>query len=315
MDRRYGGPEYETLAAFGSDCGIDDLKAIAKANEMCNRWGLDTISTGATIAFAMECVERGLLSQADLDGLNLHFGQSQAMLAAVELIARRQGFGDILAEGSRRAAQKIGHGAEALAMEVKGQECPMHEPRWKQGMGMGYAVSPTGADHNQGLHDEVYRRPGPSLDEIKALGILEPLAVDDLSPAKVRMFVYQQHWESLRNCLVLCMFAPWGYDQVVDLVRGVTGWNSSLWELLKVGERGTTMARLFNLREGIGADEDRLPERFNEGVSSGPLQGVGIDKDKMERAVALYYVMMGWDAQGRPTPGKLGELGLDWLIS
>lgn len=314
VDPGYGGPEYETLASLGSNCGIDDLKAIAKANELCNRYGLDTISMGTAIAFAMECFEKGLLSKRFTDGLELRFGNAEAMLQAVEMTARREGFGDVLAEGVLRAASRIGGSASTLAMHVKGQEIPMHEPRFKQGMGMGYAVSPVGADHLQSIHDDGYRKPGSGLDEAKALGILEPLACDDLSPSKVRLFTYRQYWGSLRNCLVMCVFVPFGYDDTVDLVRGVTGWNSTLWELLKVGERGVTMARVFNVREGFTAEDDRLPDRFGEPFASGPLLGTALDKDKMAKAVADYYGMMGWDERGVPRPEKLQELSLDWAI-
>lgn len=314
VEPRYGGPEYETLASLGSNCGIDDLKAVAKANELCNRYGLDTISTGTTIAFAMECFEKGLLSERDTDGVALRFGNAEAMLQAVETTARREGFGDVLAEGVLRAASRIGGAASGLAMHVKGQELPMHEPRFKQGMGMGYAVSPVGADHLQSIHDDGYRKPGPGLDEAKALGILDPLASDDLSSSKVRLFTYRQYWESLRNCLVMCMFVPFDYDDTVELVRGVTGWNSTLWELLKVGERGATMARVFNVREGLGAEDDRLPDRFGQPFESGPLQGVAVDRNKMATAIADYYGMMGWDERGVPRPEKLRELSLDWAI-
>jgi aldehyde:ferredoxin oxidoreductase len=144
VEKRYGGPEYETLGAFGSVCDISDLAAICKANELCQRYGLDTIGVGTTIAFAMECYENGVINDKDTGGINLRFGDADAMLQTIELIARREGIGDILADGSRRASQKWGGGAEYL-VEVKGQEVPMHEPRLKKGLGLGYAVSPTRA--------------------------------------------------------------------------------------------------------------------------------------------------------------------------
>ncbi|MDO8635591.1 MAG: aldehyde ferredoxin oxidoreductase family protein, partial [Dehalococcoidia bacterium] len=190
----YGGPEYETIAAFGSDCCIDDLPAIAKANELCNAYGLDTISTGATIAFAMECFENGLLTVQDTGGVELRFGNAPAMVEMVERIAQRRGLGNILAEGTARAAQKIGNGAEKFAMHVKGQEAPMHEPRLKQGLGLGYALSPTGADHCHNFHDIYYTAKGPGLENLKALGVMQPLPASDLSPAKVRMLLYNSQW-------------------------------------------------------------------------------------------------------------------------
>ncbi|GAI27241.1 unnamed protein product, partial [marine sediment metagenome] len=164
VDPRYGGPEYETIAAIGSACGITDLKAIAKGNELVNAYGLDSISCGVAIAFAMECFEKGLLASKDTGGIDLRFGNESAMLQMIEQIALRQGFGDILAEGVARAAKRIGPAAEEFAMHIKGQELPMHEPRLKQGMGVGYSISPTGADHCHNIHDTAYTAMTPSLE-------------------------------------------------------------------------------------------------------------------------------------------------------
>lgn len=310
----YGGPEYETVASLGSNCGIDDLRAIAKGHELCNAYGLDTISTGMSIAFAMECFERGILSERDTDGLELRFGTAEAMLKMVELIAYREGIGDLLAEGTAKAAQVIGKGAEKYALHVKGQPIPMHEPRYKQGMGLGYAMSPTGADHRHNMHDSMFTAPGSSLEEVKALGILEPLPLTDLSPAKVRMLTYYLYWQHLVDCLGFCYFIPFDHNQVVDLVRAVTGWNTSLWELMKVGERCVAMTRAFNIRHGFGPEDDTLPKRFFTPFSSGPLQGVGIDEQKFCQAKETFYSMVGWDnVRGAPTKGKLQELGIDWV--
>lgn len=314
IDPIYGGPEYESVAALGSNCGIGDLAAIAKGNELCAAYGLDTISTGASIAFAMECFERGFLTGKDTDGLRLTFGSAEVMLKLVGMIARREGIGNLLAEGVRRAAEEIGQGTAEYAMHVKGQELPMHEPRLKQGMGLGYAVSPTGADHLQSMHDTEYVKEGPPLQEARALGLLEPLPMDDLGPAKVRLFLYLQHWNSLNNSLVMCIFVPYSFAQVVDIVNGVTGWNSTVWELMKVGERGTTMARAFNVREGLGTEDDNLPSRFSSPLTSGALEGVAISREVMEQAVATYCRMMGWGARnGIPTREKLHELGIGWV--
>ena len=315
VDSVYGGPEYETLASFGSNCGISDLAAIAKANELCNAHGLDTISAGATVAFAMECFERGILSERDTGGLKLNFGNASAMVQVVDMIARRKGIGDILAEGVARAASRIGKGADEFALHIKGQEIPMHEPRYKQGLGLGYAISPKGADHTMSVHDSMYASEGPLLEETKALGILEPLALDDLSPSKVRMVVYHSCWQHLLDCLVMCNFMPFTYHQVEELVCGVTGWNSTVYELMKVGERCLAMTRAFNIREGLGRKDDLLPQRFFTPLPSGPLQGVGIDKDKFEQAKETFYSMLGWDKiDGIPGLGKLQELGIEWVF-
>ncbi|HEY81726.1 MAG TPA: aldehyde ferredoxin oxidoreductase family protein [Dehalococcoidia bacterium] len=316
VDPRYGGPEYETLAALGSDCGITDLKALAKANELANAYGLDTISCGAAIAFAMECFENGLVTAKDTGGVELRFGNAQAMLQMVEEIALRRGFGDVLAEGVARAAQQIGSGAEAFALHIKGQELPMHEPRWKQGMGVGYAISPTGADHCHNIHDIAYTEMTPMLEVMKAVGILEPMPLDDLSAGKVRLLKYYSEFIHLLNCTVCCYFVMslglMGFDRLTQLVRAVTGWDTTFFELLKVGERVVNLARVFNLREGFGAEDDSMPSRFFSPHPSGPLK-VALDPEAFQKAKEAYYDMMGWPG-GVPSPGKLGELGIEWAL-
>jgi len=317
VDPRYGGPEYETIAAIGSDCGITDLPAISKANELCNAYGVDTISCGATIAFAMECFENGLLSTKDTGGIELRFGNTEAMLQMVEQIALRQGFGDVLAEGVARAAKKIGPAADEFAMHIKGQELPMHEPRLKQGMGVGYAISPTGADHCHNIHDTVYTDMTPSLEMLQGLGILEPMAANDLSPAKIRLLKYYTEFIHLLNCMVCCYFVMSlsfvGLDRFTQLVKAVTGWDTTFFELLKVAERSVNLARIFNLREGFTVADDTMPKRFFAPHPSGPLK-VALDPKAFEEGKKLYYDMMGWP-NGAPTPGRLGELGIEWAAS
>jgi len=307
-DPQYGGPEYETIAALGSNCGIGELAAIARANQLCNAYGLDTIATGSVIAFAMECAERGLLHSYQ----GLSFGNARAMLDLVEAIAFRRGLGDLLAEGSLQAAQSIGPAALPYAMHVKGQELPMHEPRWKMGMGLGYALSVTGADHMHNIHDSMYTKPGHALDDMRSLGILEPLPVNDLSLRKVRLLVYGTLARALDNYLQLCAFQPYDNLQKAEIVRAVTGWNVSLWELMKVSERGTTMARLFNVREGLRTQMDDLPNRMFEPFKDGPLAGIALERQAFLEARQAYYAMMGWDANGMPTPEKLAELDISW---
>ncbi|MBU2607800.1 MAG: aldehyde ferredoxin oxidoreductase, partial [Chloroflexi bacterium] len=313
VDPVYGGPEFETQAALGSLCGVDNLEAILKGNELCNAYGLDTISTGVTIAFAMECFERGILTKEDTGGLELGFGHAEAMVQLIEMIARREGFGNVLAEGSARAAQSIGKGAEAFAMHVKRQEIPMHDPRWKPGLGLGYAVSPTGADHNHNIHDNSYqKRIGFDLN---SLGVIQPVPRDDLGPAKVRLLLYGSTWKHVWDCLVMCNFIEFNTHQVVDLVRAATGWPVTLFELMKVGERAIQMTRAFNILQGMSPDEDRLPERFfDTPFPAGPLEGTKIDKEAMAQAREIYYDMAGWDrVSGMPTSGRLQELSIEWV--
>ena len=312
VDPIYGGPEYETLAAFGSDCYVDDPRAIAKAHELCNRYGLDTITCGCTIAFAMECFEKGLITTDDTEGLELTFGNAPAMVEMVERIARRQGLGDLLAEGSRIAARRIGQGAEQYAIQVKGLEVPMHEPRLKQALGLHYSVHATGADHCTGVHDTGYAEVGAGLAGLAPLGISEPIPSTELSPRKVRLAYYLGLWRHLVNHLGLCLFVPYSLAQKRDVVAAITGWQTSFWELMKVAERGLALMRIFNLREGFTAADDRLPERFATPQPTGGLAGVIVDPEELSRAQKLYYGMLGWDEGGVPTEARLVELDIEW---
>jgi len=314
VDPVYGGPEYETVGALGSCCGIDDLEAIAYGNQLCNAYGLDTISTGTAIAWAMECFERGLLTAEDTGGLELSFGNAEAMVTLVDQIAHREGFGDLLAEGCLRAARKIGRGTEKYTMQVKGQEMPLHEPRIRFGQDLGYATSPTGADHMHNIWDGGFESEGRAMREIRPLGVLEPVPADYLGPEKVRLAKYVIDWQVFKNCVGLCMFMPYDREQMRDIVRGVTGWNSSLFELMKVGERAMAMARAFNYRQELTAQDDVAHWRFSTPFESGPLQGVEIPAEEIAKALDLYYQVNGWDQEtGAPTAGKLYELGLGWV--
>ncbi len=312
VDAIYGGPEYETLAAFGSNCGIDQVEAIMKAHELCGRYGLDTISTGVTISFAMECLEKGILTLQDTGGLALTFGNAEAMLEMVERIALRQGIGDLLAEGTKKAAQKMGKGAEELAMQVKGEEIPMHEPRYKQGMGLHYSVHATGADHCTGIHDDVVNK---KLAEWERIGYAESVPVYELSGRKARMLYQVGLWRHLPNYLGLCLFVPWENEHIVKAVEAVTGWPMSTWKLMKTAERGITLARIFNLREGFSRGDDVLPKRFVASPPDSNLKGIGVDPEKLAAAQKIYYQMLGWDEEGVPTYGRLVELNIEWAAS
>ncbi|MFW6117257.1 MAG: aldehyde ferredoxin oxidoreductase family protein [Thermoproteota archaeon] len=313
VDPAYGGPEYETLAALGSNCGVSDLKAICKANELCQRYGIDTISTGVAVGFAMECFERGLISEEDTDGLSLNFGNAEAMVKTVEMIGARRGLGYLLADGVKRAAENLSGEAEELAVHVKGQEVPMHDPRLKPGLGLGYAVSPTGADHQHNIHDTFFFPEIPG--KYRSLGILESVPVENLGPQKVRLFRYIMTWRSLDNCLVMCQFPPWSVQQKVDIVKSVTGWNVTAFELMKVSERAVNLARIFNLREGFTEKDDFLPPRFFQPKTSGALSDTALNPEKLEEAKKTCYNMMGWNNHGVPTRAKLEELDIGWANS
>jgi aldehyde:ferredoxin oxidoreductase len=313
VDPAYGGPEYETLGAFGSNCGVDDLRAIAKANELCNAYGVDTISAGMAVSFAMECFENGLLTLEETGGLELRFGNAQAMVELTRQICEREGIGDLLAEGPTRAAKQIGGDAEAFVLDVKGQPLPMHEGRTRHGQALGYAVSPTGADHMHNIWDESLDRDELS-EDWQSMGIYEPVPRTELNANKVRAFVVQSNWQWFINTVGCCMFIPWSRDQYVELVRTITGWETNLWELLKTAERGVTMARVFNLREGLSRADDVLPRRLAVPFVSGTVNEKGVDPEVLDENLNIYYGMMGWDPEtGEPTDAKLHELDIAWV--
>jgi len=314
----YGGPEYETIVAFGPLCEIADLGAVSKANELCNAYSLDTISAGSAIAFAMECYEDGILTKEDTGGLELRFGNADAMLQLLEMVAYRKGIGDLLAEGVKRASDKLGKGSSRFAMHVKGKELAMHDPRGKTGVGLGYALSPSGADHMQAAHDHAFAKPSRY---VESLGIVEGIDPLSLDAEKVRMFVYAHLWWGLLDCLGVCkfIFIPHSAGvltphHLVDLVNASTGWETSLWSLMKSSERGLDLARCFNVREGFTRADDNLPQRLFDELKSGRQKGAKINEQDFQRALQLYYEMMGWNQDGVPRATKLQELDLEWTL-
>jgi aldehyde:ferredoxin oxidoreductase len=307
-DEDYGGPEYETLGALGSNCGIDDLKAICKGNERCNALGLDTISTGSALAFAMECYEKGLITKEETGGIEFAFGDADLMLKTLELIARREGFGDLLAEGSARMAKKIGHGSEKFAINVKGLDAAMHDARAMPKFSIGYMLHPQGADHCASI------APGNSLmglSQLNQFGILEPVR-EDFGPRRMSLFKLQQCFSTITDSMVLCLMPMIDAEQKVNLMKAVTGWNTGWVELIQIAERIINTMRLFNLREGFTAADDTLPDRYHERKTDGILSTKDApSKETMARARQLYYFYMGWDTNGVPRPEKLAELGIE----
>ena len=315
----YGGPEYETVGVFGSDCGVDDIQAVAKANELCNEYLMDTISAGATIAFAMECFEHGLIGLKDTEGIDLRFGNAEAMLSMIGKIARREGFGNLLAEGSRRAAEKIGGEAPFFAIQVKGQELPMHEPRGKYNVGLGYAISEIGADHLLVAHDTMLANPeSVSFKGAQGLGLQSAQPARVFNEEKTDHFYTLERWTSFEKVSGLCFFGPVprSFMQAADVVEGVraaTGWDVDLGELLTMGERATNMARVFNAREGFSRKDDVLPGRLFQGLENGAIQGQGMPREDFEQALTRLYRTKGWDEQtGRPSRERLEALSLEW---
>jgi aldehyde:ferredoxin oxidoreductase len=321
VDPFYGGPEYETLATFGSYCGIGDMHAVSLANQICNQNGLDTISVGATIAFAMECFERGILTPDDTGGIELRFGNAGAMLDILEQIARREGLGDLLSNGSAFAAGQIGRGAEDLVVTVKGMELPGHMPQVKRSLVLVYAVNPFGADHQSSEHDPGYA-PGAtqvSLERMAAIGLNSPQEDRVMNREKARLALYTQWNYSFMDTADLCQFV-WGPSwqlggpaEMAELMTAVTGWETTIADVQRIGERRLNLMRAFNALEGAGRDRDTLPRRlFDEPLKGGVSDGLFIPRAELEAALDDYYALAGWDvATGMPTRAKLVELGLE----
>jgi aldehyde:ferredoxin oxidoreductase len=269
----------------------------------------------------MECFEHGLIGLEDTGGIDLRFGNAEAMLQIIEKIANRDGIGNLLAEGSRKAAAVIGGEAPGFTVEVKGQEFSMHDPRGKVAVGLGFAISEIGADHLVSYHDTMFTNPDSvSFKGAKPLGITEALPARDLSEKKVKHYFIGENWSSFEKASGFCYFGPAPrsfiqVDDVVKVVNAATGWNLSLTDLLEIGERATNLARIFNLREGFSPQDDRLPERIFMPSEAGALAGMGIDRTDFNRAMKDLYALKHWDWEtGMPSPERLGELGIAWAL-
>ena len=324
VDPLYGGPEYETAATFGSYCGVTSLEYVSLANQMCNMYGLDTISCGATIAFAMEAYEKGLIDKTVTDGIDLKFGNGEALPVLIEKIANKEGFGRLLALGSYRYAQTLGEEALDLTVTVKKQELPAHMPQYKPAVGLVYAVNPFGADHQSSEHDPFLVMPEDSVERrrLAQLGIQkgyeDPFTMDD---DKVRFAWDTQKYFSTLDTLCLCQFVwgpSWelyGPDEMVELCKTGIGWETSLYELMQVGERRINMMRAFNAKEGFTKEDDLLPRKIFTPLKGGPTDGVVLDKESHEHAKNLYYDLAGWDKEkGNPTESTLKRLSLQWML-
>jgi len=317
VDPLYGGPEYETLATFGSYCGIDDLAAVAYANQLCNMYGMDTISCGATIAWAMNCFEEGLISEEDTGGLAIRYGDAAVMVRLVEMIAKREGFGDVLAEGSAKAAEIIGKGTGDMVVAVKKVEMPAHMPQVKRSLGLIYAVNPFGADHQSSEHDPSYRGYPERMAEI---GLTDPQPSKVMNEEKVKFAIITQYLYSAMDSLNICQFVfgpAWHLysgGQLAETVRMITGWDTSVEDLLRLGERRLNMLRAFNFREGFGRDEDKLPKKLYKALQGGKSDGIQLQEEELETAKNIYYEMAGWEGDSaKPSRKKLDELNIGWV--
>ena len=324
VDPAYGGPEYETLCTFGAYCGCTDLEDLCYANQLCNMYGIDTISAGATIAFAMDCCENGILTKEDTDGLDLRFGNSkvfQVLIPAMSL--RTPGLGALLADGSYRAAEKIGKGSERLVVACKKQEAPAHMVQMKPNLAINYAVNPFGADHQSSEHDPALMAAKDSNDWIwcNLLADFEPCDSYGVLNANKAKFAWEtQKFYSMMDTLCLCQFA-WGpawqlYGplELIEFCKYGAGWETSIQELQEIGERRINLMRLFNAREGFTRKDDTLPEKMFLAMPDGPNAGAGITRADFEAALEAYYQLAGWDpTTGNPTPETIQRLNLTWI--
>ena len=324
VDPYYGGPEYETTSTFGNYCAIDNLAAICKANQICNQYGMDTISCGASISWAYEAFNEGKLTLDDTDGLDLTWGNADSMVKLTEMIAKREGFGDILAEGSERAAKKIGRGTEEYLITFKGQEAPAHMPRVKRSLAVVYATNPFGADHQSHEHDPAIEDDFEYYTERMAvLGFTEGVETRTLNKEKMRFTIASQRLYAAMDSLNICQFVygpAWqlyGPDDIVELVRAVTGWEDfSYAEIDKVGERRINMMRVFNAREGFDRQQDLIPGKLFKPLKDGVSDGWKLDQEEVEKAIDDYFELSGWDVKsGLPTAETLKELDLAWTVA
>ena len=326
---RLGGPEFETLGLLGSNLDITDPVAVAKANELCNNYGIDTITMGGLAAYLFESAEKGLITPEATEGKSLGFGDPEALIWLIERVAGRKGIGDVLAEGFEAAIEHFGQQTAAYAINVKNNGLAVHMAQVKPSQALMYAVCPIGPDHMSSEHDWLL---ASDSEARKGLGIFksaQPASAEQsgireaacsYEMDKVRMTVYTQYFYSMLDTLCLCMFC-WGpgnlfnYRELEDLLCYTTGWECTLWELMKVGERRVNMMRQLNAKRGFAREDDRLPERLGKALPDGPAKGKHVDSEAFEKMLDEYYGLMGWDSKtGNPTDAKLLELGLEWTL-
>ncbi len=313
---KLGGPEFETIGVLGSNLDIFDPVAVAKANELCNTYGIDTITLGGIVSYLAESVEKGLITDDQIGYKGFGFGNPDAVIWLIEQVGNREGIGDILANGFEAAIKHFGEETRKYAVHVKGHGFAVHMPQVKPSLALMYAVVPIGADHMSSEHDWLIT---DDSEASRGLGILETDDVNSTGTNKVRMAVYSQYYYSVLDSLNLCMFC-WGagslytYPELEDLVRYTTGMDMTFWELMMAGERKITMMRLLNLRRGFTDKDDKLPEKMFQPLYDGPSKGRSVNKEDFERMKAQYYGFLGWDEHGAPLNGKLAELGLEWAV-
>jgi aldehyde:ferredoxin oxidoreductase len=305
------GPEYESIGALGAMCDVDDLNAITLAHFLCNEYGLDTISCGNTIGFAMECYEKGILTKEDAGGLEINFGDSDLLIDLVHKIGKREGVGDLLAEGTRNMANKLGKDSIKFAMQVKGLELPAYDSRGSKITGLAYATANRGGDHITAYIE------GPALIDMPFIIVDDSDIGDPLQeiPEKSRVLKDFEDAFGIFDAIGGCKFmgAVLTVEDWASLIEKLVGYEFTADDFMKTGERIYNLERAFNVREGITRADDTLPARLlEEPMPEGPAQGHVVNLDPI---LDSYYEFRGWDKNGKPTPEKLKELGLDWVIN
>ena len=324
LDPRFGGPEYESASTLGSYVMVDDPFVMAKANELCNRYSCDTISVGAVIAFAMDCYEHGILKPEMCDGLELRFGNNDVLIPLIEKICHREGYlGNLLAEGSKKAAEILGNGAEKFSIEVKGNPLPAHMPQVKKILALHYAVNGYGADHcsctGDGTLDEATYESKAGRDGNFGQTIYNSCeSWDTLDWVKTQAAVQGNRGSTLTDMLGCCGMA-WGITGTFDFfdmqycVNAVTGWKMTQYEMMRSGQRVVNLMRVFNQREGFTKADDWLPERmFEPFQAEGPSKGKCVSREDLRKCIDLYYDMQGWDENGFVRDGTLYDLDIKW---
>lgn len=323
LDPRASAMHQEVTAALGPNIGVTDLKVLMRFNNLCNQWGMDPVSLGFTLSFAMEAFENDLLTTVDTGGLDLRFGNHGAALEMARRIAEREGLGDGLAEGSRRAAAQIGRGTERFALHVKGLEMAPIEPRSQTNLALGYATAPIGPRYDICEHDwdfDVTVGWEHSLEFARTLGILERIPMSYVGDTKVRNYKALNNLWSAADALGYCIFAiaptrVLSLQIMTDQLAAITGWETSSYEILRWGERRNHLMRVYNNREGLTPRDDTLPDRFfDEPIDSGPKQGLALDRQAFRSVIDTYYEMMGWDEQGAPRRATLIDHHLEWTL-
>ncbi|MDD4366720.1 MAG: aldehyde ferredoxin oxidoreductase family protein [Eubacteriales bacterium] len=323
-DPFYGGPEYETMATFGSYCGQTDLAKICHANQLCNMYGIDTITCGATIAWAMDCFEKGILTTEDTDGLEVKYGNGDVFGPLIEKIVKKEpGIGALLAKGSVKAAEELGRGSQELLVATKGQEWPGHMVQFKPNLVIHYAVNPYGADHQSVEHDPALMAPEDDQNWIWP-NMLDTFEKCDsygvLDDNKVKFSWVTQKFYAMMDTLCLCQFAwgpAWqlyGPQELIEYCKYAVGWEVTLEELQEIGERRINMMRLFNEKLGFSRSDDTVPKKAFLPIEYSEGEVAQLTEEGFQMGLDTYYELAGWDKEtGNPKPETKKGLDLEWV--